>query len=251
MYKIGISMAILHAIEYILNIATIFIGYSLVITLAGAFRAWVAHKMGDDTAQDWGFLTLNPFVHIDPVGLIVLVFSGYGWGKHVPVNPFNIMGKWYRLRILIATFSDAFFYIFSSIIALLLLTYVDKSMKIMPLLKIFDSNYLSLATITKAHQHIPSIIIIATLILVLFIRLGVALCALSFLVNGIDTTLFITAAHTRQSLLLQYMNNTYRLLITGLIFVLIFSSLFEKLCKYIFFFILHISDYIAYLLGIL
>jgi len=57
-------------------------------------HAWTAYKLGDDTAARMGRLTINPIVHIDPVGLIFLVLMsisgfGIGWAKPVPVNPFN------------------------------------------------------------------------------------------------------------------------------------------------------------------
>jgi Zn-dependent protease len=52
-------------------------------------HAWSAWKLGDDTAERMGRLTLNPFAHIDPLGTIVLPLLGvpFGWAKPVPVNP--------------------------------------------------------------------------------------------------------------------------------------------------------------------
>lgn len=52
-------------------------------------HAWVAYKYGDPTAYWEGRITLNPLAHIDPVGLICLVFFHFGWGKPVLVNPGN------------------------------------------------------------------------------------------------------------------------------------------------------------------
>ncbi|MCS6858759.1 MAG: site-2 protease family protein, partial [Abditibacteriales bacterium] len=57
-----------------------------------AAHAWSAYKLGDDTAQRQGRLTLNPLVHIDPFGLVFMVFAwlsgvGFGWAKPVPVDP--------------------------------------------------------------------------------------------------------------------------------------------------------------------
>ena len=49
-------------------------------------HAWAANKLGDDTADQQGRLTLNPFVHLDIVGSIVLLFAGFGWAKPVPVD---------------------------------------------------------------------------------------------------------------------------------------------------------------------
>lgn len=52
-------------------------------------HAFSAFKLGDDTASREGRLTLNPLVHIDPVGTLLLPLLGvpFGWAKPVPVNP--------------------------------------------------------------------------------------------------------------------------------------------------------------------
>jgi len=49
-------------------------------------HAWAAYKLGDDTAAQQGRLTLNPFVHLDIFGGILLLFAGFGWAKPVPVD---------------------------------------------------------------------------------------------------------------------------------------------------------------------
>ncbi len=67
----------------------------LSISLHEAAHAWMANRCGDDTARLMGRMTLNPVVHIDPIGTILMplmqvVFSGLpliGWAKPVPVNP--------------------------------------------------------------------------------------------------------------------------------------------------------------------
>ncbi len=49
-------------------------------------HGWVAHKCGDDTALNFGRLTLNPAKHLDPMGTLCMVLFGFGWAKPVPVN---------------------------------------------------------------------------------------------------------------------------------------------------------------------
>jgi Zn-dependent protease len=53
-------------------------------------HGWVAYKMGDPTAKWMGRLTLNPRVHIDPIGTLMLFIFGFGWAKPVPVNFANL-----------------------------------------------------------------------------------------------------------------------------------------------------------------
>lgn len=52
-------------------------------------HAFSAFRLGDDTAARQGRLTLNPMVHIDPIGTLLLPMIGvpFGWAKPVPVNP--------------------------------------------------------------------------------------------------------------------------------------------------------------------
>ena len=69
---------------------------SAVITLLIAFtfhefaHAWTATKFGDDTPRLYGRLTLNPLSHLDPIGSLMLILTGFGWAKPVPVNAAKI-----------------------------------------------------------------------------------------------------------------------------------------------------------------
>jgi Zn-dependent protease len=61
----------------------------LSLTVHEFFHAWTAWRLGDDTAARMGRLTLNPIVHIDPIGTLLLPLMGipFGWAKPVPVDP--------------------------------------------------------------------------------------------------------------------------------------------------------------------
>lgn len=66
-------------------------------------HAWAGHLQGDDTAKNMGRLTLNPAAHVDPFGLVALVLIGFGWGKPVPFNPYNLRNqKWGPTYIAVA-----------------------------------------------------------------------------------------------------------------------------------------------------
>jgi Zn-dependent protease len=61
-------------------------------------HAWSAYELGDPTARSRGRMTLNPVVHFDIIGALMIVFMafngwGIGWGKPVPVNPYNLRGN--------------------------------------------------------------------------------------------------------------------------------------------------------------
>jgi len=61
----------------------------LALTVHEYCHGWVANYLGDDTAMRQGRLTLNPIVHLDVIGTILMFIVGFGWAKPVPVNPHN------------------------------------------------------------------------------------------------------------------------------------------------------------------
>jgi len=81
-----------------------YLGLVILLTCHEFGHAWMAWKCGDDTARLQGRVSLNPLVHIDPIGTVVmplmiifLSMSGsglgrflIGWAKPVPVNPYNL-----------------------------------------------------------------------------------------------------------------------------------------------------------------
>ena len=68
-------------------------GVLIAITFHEFAHAFVADKLGDDTARREGRLSLNPLDHLDPIGTVLLLFAGFGWGKPVHVNPRNYTRK--------------------------------------------------------------------------------------------------------------------------------------------------------------
>jgi Zn-dependent protease len=89
-----------------------YIGLVVLLTFHEFAHAWAAWKLGDDTARLQGRLSLNPIVHIDPIGTVLLplimIFASpvvgrflIGWAKPVPFNPANLRNRW-RDEMLIA-----------------------------------------------------------------------------------------------------------------------------------------------------
>jgi Zn-dependent protease len=78
-----------------------YLGLIVLLTFHEFGHAWTAEKCGDDTARLRGRCSLNPIVHIDPIGTVLLplmmIFLPFGvsrfmigWAKPVPVNPYNL-----------------------------------------------------------------------------------------------------------------------------------------------------------------
>ncbi len=67
----------------------------LAITVHECAHAWVADRLGDPTARYLGRVSLNPLVHLDPVGTVMMLVTaltgmGIGWGKPVPISPHRL-----------------------------------------------------------------------------------------------------------------------------------------------------------------
>jgi len=78
-----------------MNAIPIILALAVAIIPHEVAHGYVAYRLGDPTAYSKGRLTLNPIVHIDPVGsvllpLLLILLPGnivFGWAKPVPVNP--------------------------------------------------------------------------------------------------------------------------------------------------------------------
>lgn len=78
-----------------LGLVTMLVAFLAALTFHEFSHGLVAKLLGDDTAERLGRLTLNPIPHIDPIGLLAVMFAGFGWAKPVPYNPYNLRDqKW-------------------------------------------------------------------------------------------------------------------------------------------------------------
>lgn len=60
------------------------------VTVHEFAHAWTADRLGDPTARLAGRVTFNPLAHLDPLGTLMLLLFRFGWGKPVPIDPFNL-----------------------------------------------------------------------------------------------------------------------------------------------------------------
>ena len=82
------------------NVSALIITFLVLIfslSVHEAAHAWSASRLGDDTARRLGRVTLNPVVHVDPIGTLLLPLIGLmsgagviGWAKPTPVNVRNL-----------------------------------------------------------------------------------------------------------------------------------------------------------------
>jgi|AAUQ01.1.fsa_nt_gi Zn-dependent protease len=130
------SLEILKVTAMILSVAVAVIGHEIM-------HGWVAYKYGDYTAKLNGRLSINPIVHIDPIGTIlvpaILYISGapflFGWAKPVPVNINRvIMNGGYKGAIAVALAGITY--------NLILATFLATIIPIIPVIKSTDSLFI-------------------------------------------------------------------------------------------------------------
>ena len=111
------------------------IALMLAIILHEIAHGWVANYFGDDTARISGRLSLNPLVHIDPFGSILVPLLLYlsqagilfGWAKPVPINPQRLKGgvKAYRFVTLAGIATNLSLAVLSALILKFTIQYLD------------------------------------------------------------------------------------------------------------------------------
>jgi hypothetical protein len=236
-------MITLHTAEMLISIITFFIAYLVVITISNVFRAWVAHEMGDDTGIRLGYLSFNPMVHIDPIGLFFLFTFYFGWGRMVPINPLMITEPHRMLKLAVAYLSDCFMNLLLSVIG------------IIALLGIFDVNIIGVMRymvltynvshlpIANMYPHVSSLAVSVGFIVFAFVYLNVVLGVLHFIINFSNYLLFVLA--DRSNKIAQYAN--YITIGLPIILILFFSPLFRLFSVQL---ISYIGLAIAYMVGI-
>ena len=82
---------LIHLFQNPYAFVVIFGGIILAIGIHEAAHCYMADYLGDPTPRSMGRLSLNPLVHLDPLGTLVILFPGlFGWGKPSPFDPYNL-----------------------------------------------------------------------------------------------------------------------------------------------------------------
>ena len=77
----------------------IFFALMLSFSIHEFMHAFVADWLGDSTPRNMGRLTMNPLAHLDPIGTVLLLVAGFGWGKPVMYNP-NRLNRFKSSRVM-------------------------------------------------------------------------------------------------------------------------------------------------------
>ncbi len=76
-------------VQFLLNLCYYLPCIMLTLSVHEAAHAFIALKMGDESQRYRGRISINPLNHIEPVGFLMLLLTGFGWAKPVQVNMYN------------------------------------------------------------------------------------------------------------------------------------------------------------------
>lgn len=230
--------------ELFISFITFLISYLIIITGANMFRAWVAYRMGDDTAVRLGFLTLNPMRHVDPIGLCCLFVFNFGWGAAVPIYPFNIHGSWRNCKLFVSYLSDTcahFIFSVFGIIALLIIFDPRIIGAMYYMVMAYDVSHLAIAKIYPTHS---SLAVSIGFIIFAFVYLNVVMGVLNFIINISNYIVFVLA--DRSAKVAQY--GYYFTVGLPIILIVFFSGLLRFLAVS---FIAYIGIVIVHMMGMI
>lgn len=88
----GGGLGIAQDLQDPVRLVALAVAFGLAITFHEFMHAYVANALGDATGRLLGRMSLNPLVHLDPLGTLFLVLFRFGWGKPVPVNYSRLQG---------------------------------------------------------------------------------------------------------------------------------------------------------------
>ena len=162
-------MISLDYIEPIIATVALLYVYFVSATLTGYGQAWLAKKMGDTTAEDLGYLSWNPFAHVDLFGLLALLVVGFGWAGPQPIDETQIKPTWYTARLLLVHIARPLFSLVLVIIALMLLIITLGAAPLIVVLDKFFSHGVSLDYLAIIFPERSSLALVISLIMFLLI----------------------------------------------------------------------------------
>ncbi len=126
------------------------LAYFPTVTFAGYLQAWIEKKMGDDTGERRGLLSLDPAVHFNPIGFIVMLFMGFGWGNRDSLSPQRCAYfPQHRFGYLICMFARPVAHFILLIAALLIMILLGGLFYQTPVMGLIQSNTILITVVRK------------------------------------------------------------------------------------------------------
>jgi len=178
-------------IESIITALSLLSAYLVSTTLSGAGQAFVSQKMGDDSAKDAGLLSLNPLDHIDPVGIVLIIILGFGWGRQIPLDPAAVRQPYRTARLICIYCTETVISLILAFTSLIVLLVSFGTYPLVFAIQMFFSGNVPLKPFTEVFPNYSSLMIVCAFILMGFVFFNIFIASLSFILNGFRYALVV------------------------------------------------------------
>lgn len=174
-------MLTVEQVTFLSSMLATFMANAMAVILVGYIRARIAAYFGDDTAEQLGFASLNPLVHIDVIFLISFIIFGIGIGQYPMIDRDYMYRPYATLKYYLASFANTIAYLLMAIFSLVALlvifgpsilalfsTVASADVSVMNHYHNISSFSLSLALVGAAMVYIASRLVIFSLVINLF-----------------------------------------------------------------------------------
>ena len=108
--------------DVLIQILAILVVIFIVLPFHEFLRAFIAYKLGDNTAKYYGQMSMNPLIHFDPLGALSLLIFNFGWAKPVFIDPRSFKNP--RRDLTLLTICGPISYLIAAIIGGILLNII-------------------------------------------------------------------------------------------------------------------------------
>lgn len=159
--------------------------YALSATINHVIQTMVAMLLGDKTAEREGWLTFNPVEHIDPIGIIVLLFTNFVWVSRVPFNAAFVKSPFRTAKIALFYLTQPFVSILLAVTTLTLLVIWFGPAALGPAFALFfySASTISLADFAQLYPTHSSLSILGGLFLMAFVVYNLLIATISIITN--------------------------------------------------------------------
>jgi len=181
--------------DSIISILAFLIAYGISVVITRALAAWVISFLGDSTAKELGFTSLNPLVHLDFLGFLFFYLIGLGWKKNLPIDTEYLGPRFRTLRILAAFLIESIIHMVIATIGIALLAAlfgIHIFYVALPMVARYE--HLSHRVLMATYPTLPSLALVIALILILIVYVNTMFAALSLLLNAVRYGLSLVMA---------------------------------------------------------
>jgi hypothetical protein len=172
----------LQSAESLMTTILFLCAYALTATVTEVGQAWVAHRLGDDSAAEDGWLNLNPLAHVDIIGVLFVLFLNFPWVRMVPVSPFHTNAS--KTRLCMIYFSQAVISVVFALIILALLLFWLGPTCLSLTVSMVAQEHIPLKTFLGEYPEKSTLAVIAILFMISLVIYGIFIATISLIANG-------------------------------------------------------------------